>query len=182
MPIAKNPRLRITNIDTDIEVDSVIDELKRNNESIKEFDLKIIAIIPKKYHGQMSKDIIVEVKNDVYKKLLDLSVLILPWRECRVYEHLYLKRCFKCCGFSHISQQCKQNNQYCSKCAGNHKFDSCNSKKMCCINCKMANEKSNLKLDTRHHAYSKECIHSCYSILQRRLAVLRNKIEYNPLE
>lgn len=177
LPAVKDPRLRITNIDTDIPDDSIINQLKSNNEQIKDFELKLVTIIPRNYRGKMSNDIIVEVKCDAYKTLLEMGVLYLPWNTCNVYEHLYLKRCFKCCGFSHIAQQCEQNAQYCSKCAGNHKFDSCKSKKLCCINCKVANERSNLKLDTGHHSWSKEC-----SVLQRRLAILRGKIEYNPAE
>lgn len=175
LPAIKDPRVRITNINTDIPDDSIINELKLNNDCIKEAEMKLVTVIPKKFRSSTTNDAIIEVKSDIYRKLIDIGVLSLPWRECKVYEHLYLKRCFKCNGFSHIANQCKENTQYCSKCAGNHKVSECKTKKMCCINCKKANQSNNLKLDTRHHAYSKEC-----GVLQRRLAVLRNKIEYNP--
>lgn len=177
LPAIKDPRIRITNINTDIPDESIINELKQNNECIEDFEMKMVTVIPRKFRDTITKDAIIEVKSNVYRKLLDIGVLNLPWRECKIYEHLYLKRCFKCIGFSHIASQCKQSTQCCSKCAENHKINECKSNRVCCINCKTANEKNNLNLDTRHHAYSKEC-----SILQRRFAVLRNKIEYNPSE
>lgn len=106
--------------------------------------------------------------------MLNAGVSRLPWRECKVEQHLYVKRCFKRCGFSHTAQQCQQNVQFCSKCAGNHKYDSCRSKKMCCINCKVANEKYGLTLNTEHHAWSKDC-----RVLARRMQTMREKIEFN---
>lgn len=177
LPAVKHPRLRITNVDTQIPDDSIINELKQHNENIRDFDMKLVTIIPRNYRGSMSNDVIVEVKSDVYNKLIDIGVLYLQWIECRIFEHLHVKRCFKCLGFSHIASQCSQNTQCCSKCAGNHKFDDCKSKKLCCANCKAANQRNRLNLDTRHHAFSRDC-----SILQRRLAVIRNKIAYNPSE
>lgn len=173
LPAIKNPRLRITNVDPDIPDAIIIDELKKNNEEINEFEMELVTIIPKKMRGSISNDIIVEVNSNIYKNLLELGVLSLPWRECRIFEHFYLKRCFKCCGFSHIAAECK-NDQCCSKCGGNHKHNNCRSNKICCVNCKTANNQYNSSLDTRHHAWSKDC-----AIIQRRITRLRTKIEYN---
>lgn len=177
LPAIKKPRLRITNIDASIADDKIIDELKQQNESIRDFDMKLVTVIPRKYRSAVTNDAIVEVKSDVYHQLLDIGVLDLLWSECRILEHLHVKRCFKCLGFSHIASQCKRPTQSCSRCAGPHRFADCKSNKMCCANCKAANQTNNLGLDTRHHAYSKGC-----TVLQRRIAVIRSKIEYNPLK
>lgn len=174
LPAVKNPRLRITNIATDIANDAIIDELKKNNEMIVNDEMKLVTVIPRKFRGSVTNDVIVEVQSAVYKKLLNAGVLYLPWRECKVLQHLYIKRCFKCCGFSHTAQQCHQNSQFCSKCAGTHKFDSCKSKKLCCINCKVANEKFGLNLNAEHHAWSKDC-----KVLARKMQALQGKIEYS---
>lgn len=139
--------------------------------------MKLVTVIPRRFGNKITNDIIVEVKSAVYLKLLEVGVLQMPWRECKVIEHLYLKRCFKCCGYSHIASQCKQNTVFCSKCAGNHSFKDCKNKKICCINCKVANDKYKSKLDTNHHPWSREC-----KILDRRMTKLRNKIEYNPAD
>lgn len=177
LPPVKNPRIRITNINTEIPNDSIINELKNYNELIKDAEMKLVTVIPRKSGNSVTNDVIVEVKCDVYKKLLNSGELRLPWRVCKVLQHLYVKRCFKCCGFSHTAQQCKQNHQYCSKCAGNHKFDTCRSRKMCCINCKVANDKFGLTLNTEHHAWSKDC-----KVLSKRMRTLQEKIEYNAAE
>lgn len=173
LPAIKNPRIRITNIDPNIPDNDIISELKLNNEIIRSADMKLITVIPKRIRGTAFNDVVVEVDAEAYKVLLDVGVLYLPWRECRVFEHIYLKRCFKCCGFSHTSNEC-QNEQSCSKCAGKHKHSLCRSKKTCCINCKQTNERLNIQLDTNHHAWSRSC-----EVLQRRLQRMREKIEYN---
>lgn len=177
LPEVKHPRLRITNIDSEIHDNEIIKELKKHNDEIKDFDMKLITTITKKFRSQVSKHAVIEIKSAEYEKLIQIGTLMLPWRECKVVEHIYIKRCFKCCGYSHISKECKSNKQTCSKCAGTHKFSDCQSKKLCCVNCKLANEKYKLKLNVNHHAYSKDC-----TVLERRMKSIRNKIEYMPTE
>lgn len=176
LPSIKRPRLRISNIDINIPNDEIINQLKEHNEIIRAFDLKMITVFNKKLRNSSFNEIIIELKGEEYKILIDIGVLKLPWRECKVYAHLHLKRCFKCCGFSHISSSCTSE-QKCSKCSGSHKFSECKSKNMCCINCKILNDKYGLKMDTKHHAWGREC-----GVLQRRMNSLRNKIEYNDKE
>lgn len=173
LPKIKNPRIRITNIDPDIADESIIPELKKNNEQINDLEMELVTVIPKRIRGTISNDIVVEVKSESYQKLLEMSVISLPWRECQILEHFYIKRCFKCCGFSHIAQECRLE-QVCSKCSGSHRHNACRSNKICCFNCKTSNEKYNLNLDTKHHAWSKEC-----AVIQRRMSKLRNRIEFN---
>lgn len=176
LPKVKQPRVRISNIATDIPNDSIVDELKRNNEQIKDIDLKLVTVIPRKLRSVESNDAVFEVCCESYNKLIEISVLNLPWRECRVYEHLHVIRCYKCCGYFHKSTECTQT-QKCSRCAGAHKHSECKSKLSCCVNCKLVNEKFKLNLKTNHHAWDKNC-----PVYQRKLASVRNKIEYNEIE
>lgn len=173
LPAIKNPRIRITNIDPKIPDEELIMKLKSNNENIESVEMKLVTVVPKRIRGTASNDIVVEVNADAYKFLLDLGLLYMPWRECRIFEHIYLKRCFKCCGFSHTSNEC-QNEQACSKCGGKHKHTMCRNKKTCCVNCEQTNNRLNLQLDTNHHAWSRSC-----QVLQRRLQKMREKIEFN---
>ena len=119
LPKVKMPRVRISNIATDIPHDSIVNELKKRNEQIKDIELKLITVIPRKIRSVESNDAVFEVCSESYNKLIEISVLNLPWRECRVYEHLHVKRCYKCCGYFHKSTECTQT-QKCSKCAGPH--------------------------------------------------------------
>lgn len=178
LPKIKNPRLRVTNIDIDIPKESIIDELKKHNDEIKGIEMKLITVIKRKSTGRKteSNELVVEVNGAAHRKLLEMGILNLPWRECRVLEHVYLKRCYKCLGFSHIAKDCT-GDQKCSKCDGNHKFSDCKSKSLCCANCRSQNVKNKTKLDTKHHAWSKEC-----TVYKRRINSFVNNIEYNASE
>lgn len=173
MPKIKCPRLRIANIGGEIAKESILEELKKHNPILNEIDIKLVTVIPRKKFSSSWNEAVIEVAADAYKIILDIGVLSLPWRECKIYEHLHINRCYKCCGFSHKSNDCK-NSQKCSRCAGAHKHTECKCSNLCCINCKLANEKFNLNLVTNHHAWNKEC-----TILKRRLASLANNIEFN---
>lgn len=172
LPKIKKPRLRITNIDNDIHKEAIIDELKRHNKQIQAFDFDFITAIEKTKRGFKSLDVIVEVNGSTHEKLLDIGVLHLPWRECKIYNHIYIKRCYKCCGFRHTSKICTKS-QICSKCSMTHRFSECKNNKIECINCKNANKNFNANLPINHNAWSKDCL-----VLQRNISSLRNKIEY----
>lgn len=178
MPKVKNPRLRVTNIPAETTNESIINELKENNEAIKDIQMKLVTVINRKATGRKnsSNDIVIETNGAAYAKLLEMKQLSLPWRECQILEHVYVKRCYKCLGSSHIAKDCK-GGQKCSKCAGTHKFSECKSSKLCCANCRSANETHKTKNATNHHAWSKEC-----TIYKRRINSLVNNIEYNASE
>lgn len=175
LPKIKRPRLRITNIDESIPVDDIITELKDNN---KEFDLnmQVITTIKKKKKDNSWTDIIVEVDCNTYKYLMSTGKLKLRWNECLIYDHIYIQRCYKCCGFSHQAKACTKK-QACSKCAQQHSYDKCDNDVHACINCMVSNQKMNTNFDFNHHAYSREC-----PILQHRFDRLQSKIEYSDNE
>lgn len=155
--------------------DDVIGELKNHNELLKDCEITLVTVLNRKATSrqQTSNDIVIEVNSATYNKLLDMQSLRLPWRECKIFEHIYVKRCYKCLGFSHIAKDCKHE-QKCSKCGGSHKFSDCKSKKLCCH---AANEKLKTKSDTKHHAWSNIC-----PVYKRRIESLVKKIEFNATE
>lgn len=174
LPEAKKPRVRITNVTDRLDEDKLIDEIKKMNVELKDVEMKLVTVIKRKKHSYTYRDIVVEVNGATYKKLLKMGEIFLDWRRCEVTEHLHIQRCFKCCGFSHISTECKQQEQRCSKCAGTHRFENCQRKKLKCINCTQIIDKFGAEIDANHHAWSKDC-----KVLQRKLEALRGKIEYN---
>lgn len=173
LPKIKSPRLRISNIDPDIEKDDILNVLKSHNPTINNIEMNLVTVLERKYRDTFYNDIVIEVNSAGFNQLIGMKKLRLPWRECRIFEHLYIVRCYKCCGFRHKSGQCDQS-QICAKCSGPHKYSDCKSKNECCINCKAANQKYKLNIDTNHNAWSKNC-----QILKRHLSKLANKIEYN---
>jgi hypothetical protein len=84
----------------------------------------------------------------------------------RVYEVDVAQICYKCNGYRHNSDKCKQTNDVCGFCSKDHKSKDCpdkiNLKNFCCTNCNSFNikrklENSDQKLDTNHKAHSSVC-------------------------
>lgn len=173
MPKVRLPRMRITNIDADIPKDDILLELKKYNSQIEQMNMKLITVIDRKYSENEYKEIIVEINGKGYKQLKELGKLKLPWRECKIFDHLYFTRCYKCCGFFHKSDQCTIK-QKCHKCSGPHKYADCKTKTECCINCKLANVQYNMKLDTKHSAWSTNC-----PVLKRHQSKLANRLDFS---
>lgn len=98
------------------------------NADLKDIDMKLVTVIKRKKQSYAYRDIVIEVNGSAYKKMLQMGNIFLEWRQCKITEHLHIKRCFKCCGFSHISTECKAETQRCSKCAENHRYENCRSK------------------------------------------------------
>lgn len=135
--------------------------------------MKLITLIQRRARNNYTyNDIVVEVNSDACNRLLEIGKLNRPWCECMVIEHVHVSRCFKCCGFFHKSTECKQT-QKCSRCGGSHKYSECKNKKVCCVNCKFANDKYKTNNNVNHNAWSKVC-----PIHKRRLSTLVNKIEF----
>lgn len=176
LPEMKNPRLRIANIDSNINRVDILDVLKANNSNITNISWKLITVIEKNIRRTNSVDIVVEVNGDDFKKLLAIGSSQLPWRECQIQRHLYMKRCFKCCGFSHKSTECKSD-QKCGRCAGKHERKNCKSRTQCCVNCKSQNDRFKTQLNVNHHAWSESC-----PIYKRRMDKLVDSIEYSTRE
>lgn len=174
LPEAKKPRVRITNVSDQIDEDKLIGEIKEMNSELKDVDMKLVTVIKRQKQSYTFRDIIVEVNGCAYKKMIRMGTIFLDWRTCQITEHLHIQRCFKCCGFSHISSECKAEQQRCSKCAGAHRYENCRKKTVKCINCMQIIDKFGANIDANHHAFSKNC-----KVLQRKIQALRNKIEYN---
>lgn len=175
LPAIKMPRIKIVNVCesfTDVEL---VNEIKLKNELVRNGKIEIKKVHTKKKDNgtRQVNDIIAEVDCVTFDALIKMKRICIGWHSYDVAEHLYLKRCFKCCGFSHIANECKHH-VACSKCAGTHKAADCNNSSFECVNCKFANQLNGLNLDTAHHAWSKKC-----SILQKRLIKLRDCIQYS---
>ncbi|KAM0725804.1 hypothetical protein ACS0PU_008530 [Formica fusca] len=66
-------------------------------------------------------------------------------------------RCYKCWGYSHYAQECK-NNVTCRKCAGNHDEKECQSQAKKCANCiSMVKEFKLTGIDVNHEVTNREC-------------------------
>lgn len=118
--------------------------------------LKVLAVVPLRGNPDEFKAII-RVSNlirSVISKNNNRLFIGLQSR-CRVYDNVFVLRCYNCQQFGHHSTDCELS-AICAYCAGVHRTDGCRRKAdagtTCCTNCKKTG-----KTDTRHYASSAEC-------------------------
>lgn len=158
LPQMMKPRVKIINAMNDMDDNEIVDEVKRQNSWLdKNDDIVLKKVIKKKNNKYDDVDIALEMNNECFDKFMEAEKVIVGWKSCRVVHHVHITRCYNCCGFGHISTQCK-NKIACRKCGGEHKSSDCSAQsKPCCINCKVMCDKFKLKLDYDHHAFSYKC-------------------------
>lgn len=179
IPESKKPRIKIVGVnDPPKENSEIIDILKKQNPEI--FDdfneIQIVAVINIKRKNSNYSNIIVQVNGRTYNKIMNSknASISFMWQKCKVYDAVYVKRCFKCCEFSnHDAKDCSKD-LVCFKCAGNHKSEECTEEVEKCINCVRYNERLRLNLDINHNAMSSEC-----PVFKRIINNRKRNINYN---
>lgn len=164
--VQSKPKIKVININEDemvMKEEELIHTIKKQN-SIEEAQISII----KKIWRNRNKDglsrskevdggaIILEVDEGTHSVMLKKEKLNIGWRKCRVFNHLNIKRCFKCWGFYHIAKYCKRD-ETCHKCAGKHKSAECSETSAKCVNCMFKIQTYNIKINDDHDALSPEC-------------------------
>lgn len=71
-----------------------------------------------------SMSIILEVNSGVFSKIIEFGTLCVGRRECKIFNHVKVVRCYICLRFNHFSDECK-NEKTCARCAGNHDTKQC---------------------------------------------------------
>jgi len=161
------PKIKVINIseeEMELEEDKLIHTIKKQN-SMEESHINIVKKILKKKNmdnsqsrskGKEGRSIIIEVDEQTHDLMLKKEKLSIGWRKCPVYNHISIKRCFKCWGFHHIAKNCTRD-ETCHKCAGKHTATDCREKKNKCVNCMFKTKTYNLQINDEHDALSPEC-------------------------
>lgn len=100
--------------------------------------------------------IIIEVNNELHESMINAGKINVRWKRCPVFNHIDIKRCYKCWGYYHIAKNCVKN-ESCHKCAGNHAPQECTETRKKCVNCAYKIRTFNLNIDDGHSALSPEC-------------------------
>lgn len=164
------PKIKIVNIDEDeikLDDNDLIDVIKRQNKIPvnKEFQMRIVKKIIKEkrnYRNQSGRRgreegvVIMETDEKTHELILNKRKINVGWKKCSVFNHINIKRCFKCWGYYHIAKNCTRE-ETCHKCAGKHKADECKVSKKRCVNCMFKNQTYNLKINDEHDALDPEC-------------------------
>jgi len=78
--------------------------------------------------------VIIKTDEKTYELILSKEKLNVRWKKCPVFNHINVKRCFKCWGYFHIAKNCTRD-ETCHKCTGKHKAFECTKTKKRCVNC-----------------------------------------------
>jgi hypothetical protein len=180
IPESKNPRVKIVGIDEKPENnDWIIETLKnQNDEFFGESDIiKVVTVMEMKNRsGKPYFNLIIEINPKSFNKIMSIddARINFNWNRCKIFDALYVKRCYRCCSFDgHNAKECTKN-IVCYKCSENHKSDACTAEKLKCINCENAIKNLKIKLDSEHNALSSEC-----QVFQRILQKKARSINYN---
>lgn len=167
------PKIRITGIYEKMSSEEILDKLKSQNTFLNNSQIKVLSVFGKKKFNA-----IIEIDCNGFNLVMNRNVrtLNIGWAKCSVYEHLNIKRCFKCYGFNHVAKDCSRK-KACSICAGEHERNSCKSSEVKCVNCYNANKKFKLNLNEKHTANSFNC-----KVLMREENIRRKRVCYEVTE
>lgn len=131
----------------------------RQNRRSLEADSVIIEVERDQRQNRRSLEagsVIIEVDEKTHEELISKNRISVGWKKCTVFNHVSVKRCFKCWGYYHIAKNCSKA-ETCHKCAGNHKATDCKADILKCVNCTFKNQAYNLRLNFEHDALDKDC-------------------------
>jgi len=159
------PKIKIINIgleEMNLDDNELINTIKMQNK-MGTVNIRIVKrMIKEKRNKQPGKkgneegSIIIEADEETHKVILKKVKLNIGWKKCPVFNHINVKRCFKCWGYYHIAKNCTRE-ETCFKCAGSHNSRDCTATKKKCVNCMFKNQTYNLRISDDHDALSPEC-------------------------
>ena len=167
----RNPKIKIVGLAQNLDVEDLKECLIKQNAELKDitgiFKLVTCKKMIKKYLA------IIEVDPNTFSKFMALKTVFIQWSECALYEHVNTLRCFKCGGFNHMAEKCKENHPKCLNCGNDdHSEKECEQEPIC-INCVKVNKKLNLQLNIEHSRFDCNC-----EVYKRQVEINKNKINY----
>lgn len=176
-PKKLRPRIKMLKVWQPADDGDFVTQLKGRNELIGEKD-EILVVAREQVWRKKAKvdgclNMVLEVDGELYNKIMAEGRLLMGWRSCTVVDGAYIKRCYKCYGFNHKSDSCR-NQAACSFCGENeHVRKDCLETHRKCINCIVANKNLKLGLDVNHDVWSEKC-----RVFQRKLEQSKRSINY----
>lgn len=154
-----NPRVRIVGMSEKLEENDVIEYIKFQNKQLtsENFECKVLKLWPTKKNVKIYQAIL-QVDTHFYNKVMSVGEgkVFIGFDLCNVYDSIDIRRCFKCSGFNHISNQCKSKIS-CPVCAGEHYLKDCNTNLLKCANCVDYSSTNKIVLDVEHAAWDHNC-------------------------
>ncbi|XP_029670033.1 uncharacterized protein LOC115239577 [Formica exsecta] len=114
------PKIKIINVSEEemrLDDDDLITTIKKQNriDAINDgFQMRIVKKIVKEKRNDNNQlrrrekeegSIIIEVDEETHELMLKKEKLNVGWRKCPIFNHINVKRCFKCWGYYHIAKK-----------------------------------------------------------------------------
>lgn len=154
-----------------------IETLKKNNPRIKDENCKF-EIIKREQVRVKGRNVdgcfnlVIQTDGETFNKVMSEPKLRIGFDGFKVVDNIYIRRCYKCLGFNHISTECKAEIA-CSICSGPHNMKDCTSKEEKCVNCSDANNRLKSNIPVNHNAWARDC-----PIYKMKLAASKRAISY----
>jgi hypothetical protein len=167
-PKKKNPKIVIKGIDKREQIDDHLKCVFKFRKNVKQTA----------ENKSKTNTWVLEISAQMYNIIVNkLSSVYIGFRSCKVNEYINVFRCFKCCGFGHKADECKQISFSCGICGEGHETNRCSAgtEKHLCVNCDRFNKinKSVKKIDTNHSVFSSSC-----ASLNRIKNIIKSRINY----
>lgn len=162
--------LGVDKLDLEKTEDEIVNDIILQN-GLKEVDvnmrdkLKIIRKFISKNNSEVG-NIILGIKNDVFKFFEKVNKLFIGFNSCKVEKYVNVVRCYNCWRYSHKKAYCKFN-KTCGICTGNHDVKDCPNDKKECINCMSEAKRNKTQMNTNHTSFDKSC--PCYIKLLEKI-------------
>jgi hypothetical protein len=170
--ILYNPKIKIVGFSEELNEENLRNCLIQQNLSLRNisgtFKLITCKKMKKKYLA------IIEVDPLTFADFMKMESVCIGWNICKVYEHVNVLRCFKCGGFNHTSEKCKEDVSKCLNCCEEgHDEKDCNNNSVC-VNCLKLNKSNNLNLKVDHSRFNYSC-----EVYKKQVSVSKSKTRYS---
>jgi hypothetical protein len=182
VPTKRFPGIVVKNVDESIDEEGVVDEIVAKNVELNDYFVnnkkeKISENIICKFkfrrrQNETTNTWVLEISPNVWNILRNRRSIYMGWNACRFEEYLYIKRCYHCQRFGHISNECKDKElaEICGNCSGSHSTKGCTKTSVKkCTNCLRFNIQNPNKrqLSTNHSVFSTDC--ECLKRLKEKI-------------
>lgn len=170
-PNLKNPSIKVIGMENELSADDLVSYLKRQNPFLNldttELTVKVVKRMKTKYMS------IIECDPGSHKRILEEGYLYLAWSRCRVFDYVAVFRCFKCGGFGHRRDECKNVAKCLKCCALDHSAENCDSNNFRCNNCVEANKNMIAQVNVCHSIYDNAC-----PVFRKKVELQKSKVKY----
>lgn len=168
------PRVRIAGISEKYDKDVLRDYIVKQNEALfhDSAECKVLEVNNIKNKIDLYQATL-QLDSLSYGKVLESGCLLVGFEICRVFDAVEVTRCFRCNGFNHTSKLCKRD-QTCPRCGESHDLKECTASEteLCCVNCRVAGERSGSTIDARHAVWD----YNACSVYKQKVARLKSDL------